>query len=298
MASLREWFDALRRLPVQDVVGINRRNAELIYPNNDRRNFRYADDKLLAKVILQAAGVPVPVTLAVCDGLYAVDQTVEALSAHEAFVVKPSQSSGGVGILVLTGRTSSGAWLTPGGSRVDRAGLRRHLADIVFGAYGNRMSDTAYAETMVRPHPFFRTLWAEGLSDVRILAHDGVPFMAMLRVPTRASEGRANLHQGGIGVAVQLETGCVSRALWRGMLIERHPESGADLLGLEIPSWARILDVARLAASAVPLGYLGVDIVVDTVGQPLVLEVNVRPGLEIQNVHGESIEVALRRARA
>ena len=277
------------------VVGINRRNAELIYPNNDRQNYRYGDDKLLAKASLEKAGVPVAPTLAVCDGLYAVNDTVAKLSVYESFVIKPSCASGGAGILVLAERPEPGVWLTPSGKRVDLAGLRKHLADIVFGAHSGQLGDVAFAEPMVRPHPIFQKLWTEGLCDLRVLTLQGVSFMAMLRIPTRASDGKANLHQGGVGAAVDLQTGRITRALWRDKLIEKHPESDASLVGVVLPNWKECLRIAELSASAVPLGYLGVDLVVDPEGQPLVLEVNVRPGLEIQNVHGQSIEEALRK---
>ncbi len=41
---------------------------------------------------------------------------------------------------------------------------------------------------------------------------------------------------------------------------------------------------ARNASHAIPLGYIGVDICIDQTRGPLVLEVNGRPGIEIQNV--------------
>lgn len=276
------------------VVGINRRNVELIYANNARHHYRYADDKLLAKASLEAAHVPVPKTLAVCDGLYSVSDTIRTLRDHGSFVIKPSTASGGKGILVLSERGGASEWLTPSGRMIDLDALKQHLADIVFGVFSTHMSDVAYAEPLVRPHETLRRLWPDGLCDLRVLTLDAVPFMAMLRIPTRASDGKANLHQGGIGAAVDLATGRVVRALSRGEGIERHPESGVELRGLHIPCWGECLDVARAAAKAVPLGYLGVDIVVNEEGRPLVLEVNVRPGLEIQNIHGRSIEDALK----
>jgi len=122
--------------------------------------------------------------------------------------------------------------------------------------------------------------------------------VSMIRVPTAQSGGRANLHQGGLGVAVDLVTGRTFRALHRGRTVERHPESGAPLVDLELPGWARVLEVAASAAHAVPLGYLGVDVVVDRTRGPLVLEINARPGLEIQNVVGEGLARALARAAA
>ncbi len=297
-ASLRARVRALlaRRA---EVYGINRRNLGLVYPNNPRRSYPWADDKLLAKEAFRARGVPAPRTIAVCDGLYAVPAAVEALRGRSGFVATPANGSGGAGILVAGAwDPARQAWRKAGGGAVTPLGLSRHLADVVFGVHSSRLEDRAFVEERVEPHRVFAALWADGLCDVRVIVLRGRPVMSMIRVPTAESGGRANLHQGGLGIAVDLERGRTFRALHRGRPVERHPESGAPLLGLEVPSWPGVVDVARRAALAVPLGYLGVDVVVDRERGPLVLEINVRPGLEIQNVNGTGLGPALARAEA
>lgn len=296
MAALRRRAAALltRRAAV---VGINRRNLTLVYPNNRRSDYPLADDKLLAKDRFAAAGVPVPETLVTCDGLFAVPGVVDALVGKGQFVVKPSNGSGGGGILVVGAwDAEAGGWRRAGGALLTPVTLSRHLADVVFGAYSNQLEDRAFVERRVDPHPFFDALWGDGLCDVRVITLRGQPVMSMIRVPTRESGGRANLHQGGLGIAVELAGGTTFRAVHRGQAVQRHPESGAPLLGLQVPAWAAVLDVACRAAAAVPLGYLGVDVVVDREAGPLVLEINARPGLEIQNVHGQGLVEALSRA--
>lgn len=280
------------------VYGINRRNLSLVYPNNERRNYPFADDKLLAKALFDAHGVPTPETLAVCDGLFAVPGTVESLRGRGRFVVKPSNGSGGGGILVVgEWDPERQAWRKAGGSTLSPLQLGRHLADVVFGVHSNQLEDRAFVEVRVEPHPLFSDLWQDGLCDVRVITLGGRPVMSMIRVPTAESGGRANLHQGGLGIAVDLGSGRTFRALHHGRAVERHPESGARLVGLELPSWPEVLEIAARAARAVPLGYLGVDVVVDRVRGPLVLEINARPGLEIQNVNGSGLGPALERAR-
>jgi alpha-L-glutamate ligase-like protein len=288
MNGLRRRMGSLLRRRA-DVVGINRRNIDLVFTHNPRRLYPLADDKLLAKERLMAHGVPVPETLAVCDGAFAVADTVERLRDLEHFVLKPAQASGGSGILVVGERLAPDRWRRAGDGELGLDDLRQHLADIVFGRFDDDVGDRAFAERRVRPHPVYAALWDAGLCDVRILVLDGVPFLAMVRVPTRRSEGRANLHQGGIGLAIDLATGRTVGAYSAGTSLERHPESGAPLLGVQLPSWDETMDVGRRAAKAIPLGYLGVDVVVDRERGPLVLEVNARPGLEIQNVHGRGI---------
>jgi alpha-L-glutamate ligase-like protein len=113
--------------------------------------------------------------------------------------------------------------------------------------------------------------------------------MAMLRLPTKASGGRANLHQGGIGAGVDLDTGVTTRAVMLNHLADRHPDTGLSLVGLRVPYWPQILEMARRVSAAVDLGYLGVDIVVDRDEGPLLLEANARPGLAIQIANGQGL---------
>ncbi len=39
-----------------------------------------------------------------------------------------------------------------------------------------------------------------GLPDVRIVAYNMVPIMAMMRIPTAESDGKANIHGGACAV--------------------------------------------------------------------------------------------------
>lgn len=276
-----------------DVVGINRRNVELVYAHNPRTHYRFADDKVLTKQTLLAAGVPVLETWAICEGLDQVPATLDRIRDAAQFVIKPASSSGGQGIVVIAEALGSGRWRKPSGAEIDVDDLRQHLASIVFGAFGDDLGDRAFVEPRLRTHPMLDVLWTEGLCDVRVITLHGEPLMAMLRVPTKRSDGRANLHQGALGLALDLECGRVFRAVDRGESIEKHPDSGQMLLGLTLPSWPVILDVAQRAARAIPLGYLGVDLVLDEEGRAFVLEVNARPGLEIQNINGRGLAPAI-----
>jgi alpha-L-glutamate ligase-like protein len=274
------------------LYGINRRNVELIYTHNARRDYPWADDKLKCKARLEAVGVPVPITLAVCRGLFEVSGVVETLKQHENFVVKPARGGGGNGIRVVGERVGE-SWKTPGDGRVDDDELRQHLANIVFGTFSKRLEDAAFVERRIVPEALFAEFWGDGVCDLRMLCLEGRTVMAMIRVPTRRSQGRANLHKGGIGVAVETRTGRTYRAVSKRVAITTHPETDVPLLGRQIPSWKAVVEVAENAARAVPLGYVGVDIAIDAKAGPLVLELNARPGLEIQNVCGRSLGDAL-----
>jgi len=289
---VRRWLDAFGRRG--DVVGMNRRNVELVYALNERRHYPLADDKILAKELLSAAGVAVPRTLLTCDGLYDLPRAMRLIEGLQDFVVKPSRGGGGNGISVVTKRLGPGLWRGAGGRVIDADELHYQMAQILFGAFARgALNDRVLVEPRIVAHEAYQGLWADGLCDVRIITVHAKPLLAMVRVPTAQSDGKANLHQGGLGLAVELDTGLVVRAVCRGESLTHHPDSGGPLLGLRLPHWEQTVDVARRAASAVPLQYLGVDIVVDEREGPLVLEINARPGLEIQNVHGVGLNPLL-----
>jgi alpha-L-glutamate ligase-like protein len=295
--SITRWAALVRRYAqaADHVVGMNRRNADFVYRYNSRKHYPLVDDKIECKRLMAEKGVPMAETLDICEGLFDVERVITGLIGQSEFVLKPSNGSGGKGILVL-GKYAPPAsadelpsWALPGDRACSGYELQSHLANIVFGAFGRRMSDRALVERKITPHSYLRDLWSDGVCDLRIIVMQGRPIMAMLRVPTQRSQGKANLHQGGIGVAVDVETGRTWRASSMGCSIVTHPETGRSLIGAQLPAWSRVLEVAQLAASSVPLGYLGVDLVVNDAAEPLVLELNARPGLEIQNVNARSI---------
>ncbi len=288
---LERWFGTPERR--EKLYGINRRNVALVRRENPRRHYPLADDKLLAKSVLTHGGVRVPETLAVCEGLFAIPDVLDRLIPLGDFVVKPSRGSGGDGIVIVRERVGPGVWLRAGGGEIGLAELRKQLADIVFGSYSAQLEDRAFVEPRIEPHPALRALWPDGLCDVRVLTLRGTPFMAMLRVPTRRSRGRANLHSGGLGLAVNVESGRTTGGLSGRTPITRHPDSGESVVGIQVPAWQDVLLQAVRAARSVPLGYLGVDLVIDETGAALVLEINARPGLEIQNVHALGLGDAL-----
>jgi alpha-L-glutamate ligase-like protein len=279
--------------PEDRVLCMNRRNLEFVLPRNPRHHFDLANDKLRAKTALLEAGVPAAETLATFHGFAELKGLQERLSGLSDFVVKPARGSGGRGIVVIASSDKRGL-LTASDRRMSWENLRRHVADIVFGVYSFDRNDVAMVEPRLRPSPFFEALYPDGLSDLRIILVDDEPVMAMVRVPTRASEGRANLHQGALGLGVRLQDGIIHRGYLKRRSIETHPDSGMPLTGQQIPQWGTLLDIARRASQAVPLNFLGVDLVVDRSLGPLVLEINVRPGLEIQNVNGVGLRESLR----
>src|SRR5207245_5878566 len=101
------------------------------------------------------------------------------------------------------------------------------------------------------------------------------------------------LHQGGIGAGVDLETGVTHHAVQRNRIVDRHPDTGASVVGMRVPYWKSVLSMACQVAEAVGLGYVGVDIVVDEAWGPMLLEANARPGLAIQIANGAGLSPRL-----
>jgi hypothetical protein len=67
-----------------------------------------------------------------------------------------------------------------------------------------------------------------------------------------------------------------------GVSVTRHPDLDTDLLGLYIPGWDQLLEMATKGYEMTGLGYLGADLIVDEARGPVIIELNARPGLAIQ----------------
>jgi len=292
-------IERIRFRPVREAVppnappgylSINIRNRDFISRYNPSSVFPHVTKRRL-KERLVPAGVPMPRTLLVVRGREDMGTLEQFLRNASSFAMKPVAALGGEGILIVRGRTGEAFDTNLGPMRVpDVLAHARRILDAEFGAGPVQ----ALIEEFVEQHPALRRVAPSGLADVRVLSFLGYPVMAMIRFPTAESKGRSNLHSGGIGCGVDLRMGRITNAIWYGKPITRHPDTGAPLVGLEIPSWPEILDVACHAQDLSGLGYAGVDVVLDAVRGPLVLEVNKRPGLEIQNANRHGLVPRLR----
>jgi alpha-L-glutamate ligase-like protein len=268
------------------VMGINRRNA-LITRVNPQRAVRLVRDKHLTKLRLTEHGVPVPETIAVAETVDGLRDTWQRLGS--SWVMKPCRSSQGRGVLIATGANGDGGWYSASGRRIDVASARAHAQAIIDGDHSDGKPDLVLIEPLLRPHPAMKPFSPVGLADIRVICLGTEPILAMARFPTLESGGRGNLHQGGIGAALDIPTGRISAGRRGKSPVTHHPDTGAALIEAFIPLWDDVLDAACRAGSACGLGYSGVDVVVDDAAGALVLEVNSHPGLEIQNVCAESL---------
>jgi len=272
----------LRALRRHGVLGINRRNAEYMLRWNPRRFYPRVDDKVLTKRICEAAGIPVPRLLAVAQLHHELRQLPKQLEGLDSFVLKPSHGAMGNGILVVL-RRDGDRLVRPGGRSISMTDFVYHGASIISGLYAlGGQADVAMVEERLEVHPEMREIVTEGVPDIRVIVYRGVPVMAMTRLPTRLSGGRANLHQGAIGAGVDLSTGRTTHAVLRDRPVQTHPDSGLPTVGRPLPDFERVLEIGVRATDETELGYVGADVVVDATRGAMILELNARPGLAVQ----------------
>lgn len=271
----------LRRIR-REVLGLNRRNHEHGIRANAPALVALVDNKYATKTALARHGIPVPATFATFSSIASLQHLDEACRQRQSFVLKPTRGAGGEGIVVIL-RHEGGRFYKASGETLWPRDLVAHAAEILAGAYAlNQSRDEVLLEQRLELHPALEPFAYGGVPDIRVLVARGVPVLAMARLPTRMSDGRANLHLGGLGVGLDLRTGRAVHAAWRHRPVTEHPDTGRALHRLEVPHWYAILYVAAACFDAVPLGYFGVDLVVDPHVGPCVLELNARPGLGIQ----------------
>lgn len=270
-------------MKASSILGLNARTQIYSYRYNSARGKKIAASKILTKRVLLNNSIPSP-------RLYAKFKTPQDIikfkweSLPDAFAIKPSKGLGGDGIIVIKKRAKDkSGWITVRRQKVTIEDLKFHAFDILEGAYSvGNIPDVAFIEEYVGRHKAFRRYSYRGTPDIRVIVFNKVPVMAMLRLPTKESGGRANLFQGAIAVGVDIATGITTKAFWHGNYIKYKPETKRKLNGIKIPHWDEILEVAVRCQMVSHLGYLGVDVVLHPSGGPMILELNSQPGLKIQ----------------
>lgn len=274
-----------------DILGLNARSQQFSYNYNTSKAKKVASSKLRTKRYLLRAGIPIP-------ELYAKFFKFEDVLNFDwsilpsAFALKPNRGLGGEGIVVVKKKSRDGlGWITTQRKKVTREDMQLHIMDILEGAFSmGNVPDWAYIEEYVGRHKAFKKYAYRGTPDVRVIVFNKVPVMAMLRLPTKESGGRANLHQGAIGVGVDIATGITTRAILNGKLIKYKPDTKRKLHGIKIPNWTKILDISSKAQEISGLGFLGVDVILHPTKGPMILELNSQPGLSIQMANGSGLK--------
>ncbi|OED44897.1 alpha-L-glutamate ligase-like protein [Endozoicomonas sp. (ex Bugula neritina AB1)] len=291
--GLFDFFTSPSRLRSAGILSMNSRNLEYISEYNPRRLLPQVDDKLITKRMAEHAGVDVPKLIGVIHYQSEIKSLQVMLESLNEFVIKPAKGSGGKGILVITGRDGD-RYVKASGETLSFNDINRHVSNILGGLYSlGGKSDTAMIESLIISDPIFNEYSFEGVPDIRTIVFRGFPVMAMLRLATHASDGKANLHQGAVGVGLDIATGKSLRAVQFDRPVSEHPDTGHDFSKLTVPHWDKILQLSAACHEMTQLGYLGVDLVLDKNLGPLILELNARPGLAIQIANATGIRPRL-----
>lgn len=282
MLSLSKWFASPGKLRELGIMGINQRNSRYVMRYNKRQLYPLVDDKLKTKQLAVANNLAVPELYGVARTEKEVQTVEQLIQGHSQFVIKPAQGSGGNGILVIDGRIGKNYRRSSG--RVTSLGeIQHHCSNILSGMYSLAgQPDAIMVEYMVQFDPLFQHISYQGVPDIRVIVFRGIPVASMVRLPTRESDGKANLHQGAIGVGININSGTTMIGVHHNHTITEHPDTGHSAVGMTIPNWDDILKLSIQCADTVKLGYLGVDLVIDSQKGPLMLELNARPGLNVQ----------------
>ncbi|TQV84400.1 sugar-transfer associated ATP-grasp domain-containing protein [Aliikangiella coralliicola] len=266
------------------VLGINKRNRHLVYKLNQKSLLKLAADKLQSKAVLKAHDIPVPKTLLAVESLANLNDVGKLLEQVNQFALKPNQGSQGNGIMIIVDK-KEGEFISASGKKISKQMISQHCAEIIAGSFSQTGdTDCAYFEPLLTQHDSLQKLAPYGLSDIRVIVSKGKVISAMLRMPTKLSDGKANLHQGAVGIAIDVISGKTTNARLKQKTVSHHPDNNQPLVDVELPFWKEIIEMSLACEKAIGLGYIGVDICIDEKLGPLVLEVNGRPGIEIQNV--------------
>ncbi|NYS60788.1 alpha-L-glutamate ligase-like protein [Vreelandella salicampi] len=278
------------RLRSKGIIGMNRRNIRYIGRYNDRRLYPLVDDKLKTKLLAQSHGITTPALIGTVETQFGVKHIGNILKGHQGFVIKPAKGSGGKGILVIEQVSDANDFIKPSGVRLSLTDVERHVSNILSGLYSLGGSpDVAVIETLINFDESLMAYTYEGVPDIRVIIFNGYPVMAMMRLSTAASDGKANLHQGAVGVGLDMASGCALRGVQFDRPCTHHPDTGHDLASLVVPQWETLLNLAASCYEMTGLGYLGTDMVLDRQHGPMLLELNARPGLAIQMTNGEGL---------
>ncbi len=282
----------------QKVLGMNARNLHYIYPFNSKRAKQIADNKILTKKVLEENKIPTAKTFATIKSINELGN-FNWNSLPKSFVIKPNRGWAGAGVLILFGKKNipQNAWIKADGKLVYENLLKEHCFNILEGNFSlGNSPDVVLIEERVKIHHFLKLYSFRGIPDIRVIVFNSVPVMTMLRLPTKESEGKANLALGAVGVGIDLANGVTTTAIYgKKKFIKFLPGKRLILSGIRIPYWQDILTLAVKAQRAIGLGFAGIDIVIDKEQGPKVLEINARPGLSIQLANLAGLKDRLKR---
>jgi len=263
------------------ILGQNARNLNFINEYNDDYAKNLADSKLKTKEFLWKKWVSVAQTLLIINNHKELDD-LDLNSLEVPFVIKPNAWYWGKWILIFEIKDNDWNFITNDCQTFSLKILKEHIRDILDWFYSISWSrDKVIFEQKIILDHSIELLWKYWLPDIRVIVFNWVPIIAMLRVPTANSKWKANLHAGACWVWIDIWSGKLTYITQFKKMIKSIPWLW-DIRWIELPYWEDILKLATKVQQITNIGYVGCDIVIDDKVWPLLLEVNVRPWLEVQ----------------
>lgn len=288
-----DWLFNGKKLRENGVLGMNDRNYSVIAKNNKRSLYVLVDDKVKTKRLANSININTPEMIGIIEHQYQVQNFLNIIKGHDTFVIKPAHGSGGKGVLVIK-KYDGEIFYSASGAVLSFKDIYQHISNTLSGLFSlGGQYDVALIEEAVNFSDVFANFSYHGVPDVRVIVYKGFPAMVMMRLATKESGGRANLHQGAVGVGLDVQSGLPLRAVMHNKPVFQHPDTKANLMDLRVPFWREHLLIGALAYDMTGLGYLGADIVLDKTRGPMMLEVNARPGLAIQIANGRGLKTVL-----
>lgn len=278
------------------ILGMNARD-QLYCSLNSNEAKRFGFSKLKAKEFLRKHGVQV----AQLYGILMFQEQVKTFdwkAIPSGFAVKPSNGSAGKGVLVLQKYDKKKrGWVDVSGKLYSLNDLQFHASNILEGQYSTWGSfPNVIVEERIPIHPDLERYVQFGTPDVRVIVFNKIPVMAMVRLPTAESGGRANLDQGAIALGIDMGTGkTLFGVSGKKAVLTTFPDTNISTVGIQIPFWNDVLKTAVRAANATNLIYMGADIFLHPEKGPMIAEVNAYPGLSIQLANRAGLHKRLQR---
>lgn len=270
------------------ILGNNARITNFILPHNRRYAYPYVDNKALTHKLALENNIASPELYFHLKAFSQINSLHAFFKNIQSAVIKPARGSQGNGILVLNEikwnpNPNKTEFSTSRVNTTSFASIEYHISSILSGLYSlNGNTDQVMVQEKLNSTDNLKRISFRGLPDIRIILFYGVPVMAMTRLPTKQSSGRGNLHQGAVGLGLKISDGSPTGAIQNNKFITKHPDFETSLFDLVIPEWKEVLNLAAKCSDLVNIKYLGVDIVIDPIKGPMLLEMNARPGLSIQ----------------
>lgn len=265
----------------KDILTMNDRNFTYVSQNSIEA-MQMADDKLATKNLMLDNNISTP-------DLYAIFKDRNDLNNYDFskipddFVLKPNAWLWGEWILVIVSRKDKNIFISASWKEITIKDIKNQIIETLEWAFSiNGGSDLCLMEKRLILHPMFHDICYKWIPDIRVIVYKNIPVMAMVRLPTKMSEWKANLHLWWVWAWIDIVTGITNNAVMLWKPIDINPDTNNRVTWVQIPHWDKVLEIAIRSQQVSWINYLWADVVIDEKLWPVILELNARPGLAIQ----------------